>query len=300
VKSIPPPEARDLERRSYWQGQTLRSRDFRDGIAIDAQFRWWHLRAMHRVFGIVAGFSVEQAGNFVLIRRGLAYDWFGSEVILSRDRSVPLPCGERPMMLLARYCRNPDRNCAPGSCEVRETAPEFTWTEACGVAGEDGVPLAIWKDRKLVMIGRRIRPMSRPRILSGTTISGGTNWEPWIIPMLRERDVFALQTRIDLSSAGFAQAPCCFAWLEQTPAKRKETTRFEICWHGIDTVSAAGFTFRLLIWAPEIAAGERIINSGLLGLFRERREFFVSWLAMESCRKYTRKLQPMEVECEHP
>jgi hypothetical protein len=300
MKFVPPPEARDLERLSYWQGQTLRSRDFRDGVAIDAQRRSWHVRAMHRVSGIAAGFSVELTGDFVLVRRGLAYDWFGREVILSRDQSVPLPRGEHPMMLLARYRRNPDRNCAPGSCQVRETDPELFWKQTRRVATEDGIPLAIWKDGKLVMIGRRIRPMSRPRILSGTTIPGGTNWEPWIIPMFRERDVLALQTRIDLSSAGFAQAPCCFAWLEQTQAKRKEATRFEICWHGIDTVSTAGFTFGLLIWAPEIVAGERFVNPGLLQPFRGRREFSVSWLAMESCRKHTRKLQPMEVECEHP
>src|ERR1035438_517824 len=51
-------ERRELERLRYWQGQMLRSRDFRDDGAIEAQRRWWHNRALHAAFGINYGLQV--------------------------------------------------------------------------------------------------------------------------------------------------------------------------------------------------------------------------------------------------
>src|SRR5262249_23851380 len=52
------PEQRDLERLRYWQGQMLRSRDFRDQAAQQAELRWWHNRALHNAYGVVAGLGV--------------------------------------------------------------------------------------------------------------------------------------------------------------------------------------------------------------------------------------------------
>ena len=50
----------EIERFQYWEGQRLRSRDFRDQIAVEAQLRWWHNRALHGVFGVRYGFHISE------------------------------------------------------------------------------------------------------------------------------------------------------------------------------------------------------------------------------------------------
>src|ERR1700682_746080 len=88
-------ERRDLERLSYWQGQMLRSRDFRDDAAFEAQRRWWHNRALHSAFGVSYGLHVtvdSSTGEMILtVGCGLAYDCFGRELILRQDRTAPPP-----------------------------------------------------------------------------------------------------------------------------------------------------------------------------------------------------------------
>src|SRR6516225_2672470 len=64
MTAIPPPDARNLQRLRYWQGQMLRSRDFRDQLAIEGQLRCWHNRAMHNAFGVASGFKVLGASLF--------------------------------------------------------------------------------------------------------------------------------------------------------------------------------------------------------------------------------------------
>jgi hypothetical protein len=49
---MPRPEPVEIERLRYWQGQKLRSRDFRDQMEMAAQLRWWHNRALHQAFGV--------------------------------------------------------------------------------------------------------------------------------------------------------------------------------------------------------------------------------------------------------
>jgi hypothetical protein len=48
-------EKRPLERVRYWQGQMLRSADFRAQSADTAQHRWWHNRALHNAYGVYRG-----------------------------------------------------------------------------------------------------------------------------------------------------------------------------------------------------------------------------------------------------
>src|ERR1035441_77211 len=91
-------ERRELERLRYWQGQMLRSRDFRDDGAIEAQRRWWHNRALHAAFGVNYGLQVAgdaSSGTLVLtVTCGLGYDCFGRELILKKDRpGARLPFG---------------------------------------------------------------------------------------------------------------------------------------------------------------------------------------------------------------
>jgi len=85
------PDRPELQRLRYWQGQMLRSRDFRDQAAIEAQLRWWHNRALHNAFGVVEGMEVTQDASSVMVGRGLAYDCFGRELILVQEESIAVP-----------------------------------------------------------------------------------------------------------------------------------------------------------------------------------------------------------------
>src|SRR6266571_1601325 len=114
MKAIPPVAASDLERLRYWQGQMLRGRDFRDQLAIAAQLRWWHNRAIHHAFGIAYGFTTHKDEN---------------------SRTVSIPTLGEPVTLLA--CYKETRTyinqgemtgaCVPGCCSAFEEQPEFVW-----------------------------------------------------------------------------------------------------------------------------------------------------------------------------
>src|SRR4030095_3370535 len=110
------PKQVELERLRYWHGQRLRSRDFRDQTAIEAQLRWWHNRALHNTFGVSLGLRVSPvpaSGSLTAVRVtcGLAYDCFGRELILQDTREIPVPTPPPrqgnlqvpPMTLLLRY-----------------------------------------------------------------------------------------------------------------------------------------------------------------------------------------------------
>src|SRR5215472_16477607 len=85
-------EKRKLDRFQYWQGQKLKSRDFRDIQADTAQHRWWHNRALHNAYGIYKGFGVSVSTDpFVEVRPGVAYDCFGRELILQTTQTVSIP-----------------------------------------------------------------------------------------------------------------------------------------------------------------------------------------------------------------
>ncbi|MBN1657589.1 MAG: hypothetical protein JXA93_04260 [Anaerolineae bacterium] len=100
---------RDLQRMQYHQGQMLRSQDFRDMALNEAHLRWWHNRALHRPYGIVHGFGIKLAGNFMNVfpdvARGLpgvAYDAYGRELILTREQEIQIPPHEDPCRLCDR------------------------------------------------------------------------------------------------------------------------------------------------------------------------------------------------------
>src|SRR2546425_10190257 len=175
MKAIPPVAARDLERLRYWQGQMLRGRDFRDQLVIAAQLRWWHNRAMHHAFGIAYGFTTHKDENHhtVSIESGLAYDWFGREIILRKEQKVSIPMLGEPVTLLA--CYKETRTyinkgemtgaCVPGCCSAFEEQPEFVWKPASCVESQDGVPLATLSTGKLQRYTPTSRALSRPHIV---------------------------------------------------------------------------------------------------------------------------------------
>ena len=82
-----------LHRLQYRQGQTLLGEDLNSQAAAAEQLRWWHNRAMHGAFGVVAPFNPVAAGpaGAVTVHPFIAYDCFGRELVLPRPRRVPLP-----------------------------------------------------------------------------------------------------------------------------------------------------------------------------------------------------------------
>jgi hypothetical protein len=152
---MPRPEPVEIERLRYWQGQKLRSRDFRDQMEMTAQLRWWHNRALHQAVGVRSGLTVVRvlvAGQFTAVRIacGVAYDCYGRELLLQAVRELRLPNPTNRMTLLIRYKETapfPSRRevlpeCVPcGSAAGLEEA-DVLWQPAAHGKVTDGVPLA--------------------------------------------------------------------------------------------------------------------------------------------------------------
>lgn len=279
----------ELQRLRYWQGQTLKSRDFRDQLAVEAQLRWWHNRALHNAFGIVEGFEVEQNGEAAIIHRGLAYDCFGRELILTADVTFPLPA-ESSMTLLARYqeTRQFSRKdeiaaCAPNQALTTEH-PEFFWKRTDEVEVRDGVPLARRKNGNFKPVRPLARALARPRIASGTTIPGNTKWELWSEPVGRREMNLGFQVSIDASAAGFTEVPCYFAWQQGalwSPSMNSDF--FPVPFEHIASPSTTDFIFR--IWMPNLPVlDDETTNKEFVSRFPEfarKQELFICWLGIQ-------------------
>jgi hypothetical protein len=290
----------ELERLRYWQGQTLRSVDFRDQLAIDAQLRWWHNRAVHNTFGVAKGFEVALINNnqSVKIYRGLAYDCFGRELIHAVDAILPLPEGQ-DMTLLVRFKKDKYRARREGEvgsiCSSDKTAGadqiEFFWRPTDTVDVQYGVPLARLNNGNTLESKRPLsRPLAWPRIASDATIPGNTAWEIWEEILNGNPISVGLQVTIDTSAAGFTEVPCYFAWLQKQSGASSKPAFFVYSEH-IDRSSMNSFTFRLL-QLPNRGFQERVavVNRGdeaqVLKLIRE--QVSVCWLGIqtESAQKF--------------
>jgi len=139
----------DVERFRYWQGQKLRSRDFRDQSRTEAELRWWHNRALHNTFGVRSGMRVLAVDGIeaivgVKVGCGVAYDCYGREILLQTVRQVPLPTNNRPaarVTLVARYSQSSDKQ-HPVACSTAIEQPELVWIPLARIDVDDGVPLA--------------------------------------------------------------------------------------------------------------------------------------------------------------
>ena len=286
---MPEPVRPQLQRLRYWQGQTLKNRDFRDQLAVEAQLRWWHNRALHNAFGIAEGFEVEQNGETAIIHRGLAYDCFGRELILTADVTSPLPA-DSSMTLLVGYRQTrqfPRKDeiaaCSPNRPLTAER-PEFFWKRTDEVDLRDGLPLVRYKDKALMPVRLQARPLARPRIASGATISGHTNWELWSEPLEDEDMALGFQVSIDTSAAGFTEVPCYFAWLQGalwSPSTNPEF--FPVVFEHIASPSTTAFVFR--IWMPNLQAlDDETTNREFVSRFPEfarKQELFICWLGIQ-------------------
>jgi hypothetical protein len=261
------PERRKLERVQYWQGQMLRSRDFRDIEAIEAQRRWWHNRAVHNAYGIAEGLAAEfvpstASPTSVHVSRGVAYDIFGRELILERPQTIPLPSNLPQgliggVRLLLRY-KSPAGNLPLGEISevcwmqpgpIRTGTIEFAWKLARNTKPADGVavfsvyytvaPPPIRIDPYFVPIFTR--PLARPLLASGATVPGNTAWQPWTFSDV----TLGVQTTIDTSAAGFTRVPCYFAWLEGPLWNPQSMQLVPAMLQSISNESTTSFTFSI-------------------------------------------------------
>lgn len=267
----------EIERIRYWQGQRLRSRDFRDQIRIEAQLRWWHNRALHNTFGVRYGYGVEQVvsnGRLVAVKIGcgVAYDCYGRELVLQNDRTIELPHmpeASKTIVLVVRYKNTkacvPKRDrlssCLPGSVSLEE--PEFSWLVGSTSAVEEGVPVARVSyeaegqtpELDGLFTVPPSRAMARPRVSSGETVPGDTQWELWdeIVKSLgRIQTVHVgMQVEVDTSAAGFTDTPRYFAWLSGRLWQAANIAFFPVPLLHIDAESYKAFRVRL--WMPRIA-----------------------------------------------
>lgn len=310
------PNTTEFQRLHYWQGQMLRSQDFSDQFAIEAQIRWWHNRALHNTFGVKDGLKTflvvdsKTQEQKVRITPGLAYDCFGRELILQSAFKKALPPvsadEEDTFTLLIRYkdiSYYSKQSEFPEICNISESSmfqevPEFVWKASRRVIVTDGVPLArlIYDgdnspslEEGFIALGSR--PLARPRVASGTTIPGKTFWELWTELVNNKPLPLGFQVKIDTGAAGFTTVPCYFAWL-QGPFWDKISGGFLfVPFPHITEASINGFSFRLRlphIAFPFIPGKVMYTNENFESefvAFAQQQELYVSWLGIQAIDK---------------
>lgn len=286
-------ERAGIERLRYWQGQTLRSRDLNDQLAYDASLRWWHNRAIHDTWGVVFGLRPGLDGQEVIVSPGLAYDCFGRELILAPSRGIALPrSGEGQVWLLVLR--------AEAAAPAPRPPVALVWTKPDPVLDPRlGVPLArgrfVEGAFRLEESERRpaIRPVSRPRLGSGATVRGRTDWRAWTLPRGRF-SIGGIDVRIDTTAAGFELTPCYFASLQGDVFARLGGRYVLVSFARVVQATPTSFVYSL--WLPlaasrgNLALGRSLAvaaaaqPTGVVEL--ARRELSVCWLGIE-CRNST-------------
>ncbi len=271
-------EKRSLQRVRYWNGQMLRSGDFREQSADTAQHRWWHNRALHNAYGVYQGLSasaVVSGGELtgVSVAAGVAYDCYGRELIVDSPQTIALPKNEptSPATMVLLIAFEAIEDCQSHSIEeICWTAADaqssgtvgFAWKPLRHVQLCDGVPLGLvtydGKGGRMLsptFVAPGARPIARPAIASGATLPATTAWEPWIIdvPILVtgaffNNPVVGVKAAIDTSSAGFTRTPCYFAWLAGPLFNPNTGQLLPDMFSSLTDESANGFTFRM--WFP--------------------------------------------------
>jgi len=285
----------EIQRLRYTPGQDLLSRDFRDQATFESELRWWHNRALHGAFGVRYGLRVKVLPGApeptVAVGAGLAYDAFGRELLLPAPRTVRLPANSSntgPQVLVIRYREDvPSRSDLAGACGCGTPAPQgaaLAWVAERRLRPADGVPLARTGD--VGALDPRFdppaaRPLARPRLGHGATLTGGTAWEVWNLGA-EPGALFGLRVSIDTRAAGFTRPPCYFAWLQGSveTSLTESGPKFPLPFFPeVAEESLTGFRFRVVTFVfgkPDDAA----TNRNLI-LSRARLQLSVSWLGIQ-------------------
>ena len=192
-----------LERIRYWQGQILSSGDLQKQMAVAAELRRQHNRAVHSAYGIAMGLTLGDISDGALpLSCGLAYDCSGRELMVPVGRMVPLPVPAitTPNLLILAY-------------DAKLGDVSLTWQPQGAPVSMNGVAIArILPGTPSPLLDPAFRPvvarpLARPQLASGQTIPGDTAWESW-----EENEItVGVQSVVDTSAAGFTTTPNYFA-----------------------------------------------------------------------------------------
>ena len=253
-----------FERLRYWQGQTLRSLDFRDQATFDLRLRRLHNRALHGVSGVSFGLGVTAVtgdSTVLDLACGVAYDGCGRELIVQRARRVAVPEGPAWLILRARpsaapssCCVASDPACLTEDARYLEQDTEVLWDPIGSATPVSGIVLARFTDTGLdtSFRPRQARALTRPRLARGQTVRGNTPWQPWTIDEPDGKGGFlqrvvGVETRIDTSAAGFTRTPCYFARLDSFEWDLATSEFAPAFFPQVADATVDGFTFKLLM-----------------------------------------------------
>jgi hypothetical protein len=308
------PGGPELERPLFWRGQRLESRDLNDVGAGQDERQWWHNRAVHDAYGVVAGLAVgpdTKAPPSLRVQPGLAYDGYGRELVLLETTRVapPATAGRKPVGAWVLLLRARAEDAAGCRCAGVLGPPraELVWQRAARAGVADGVPLArgSWgRDGGELFFRRdedfrplRARPFARPRVGRGETPPGATAWRPWteiVAPVGTSARLMTtargIEVTIDTSAAGFTRTPCYFAWLQGGLWQLAHRLALTVPLPRITREGRDELTFSL--WDPT-AQGTTLLSRAasdtgaaalarLLSLARQR--LYVCWLGIEADR----------------
>lgn len=194
-----------MERLNFVDGQTLTSRDLRDGERNNDRLRAFHNRYLHDTWGISFGLQVAMAANHLaaIVQPGYAIDGFGNGVILLQEVTVRAPrLAQAEALALAVS--------SPGT---------FEWWSARDLTLGVQVPLgaAFIKDGVVsglidLSVRRYARSFAVPRLANGATEAGQTGWTDSSGPATW------IEATIDTRDAGFVGLPQYFAAVEPAGA----------------------------------------------------------------------------------
>ncbi len=317
---MPVSEQLELERIRYWQGQMLRSRDFRGQMNTDAQLRAWHNRALHQANGVALGLAVSAVPDTgtltgIRIQPGVAYDCFGRAIILVTEQIVQAPGAPTEasgaMTLLLRY-RETDRFPKPqevaGTCVTCQSSgatesPVFVWKSSDQVVSTDGVSLArVILDNGIAQIDPLFvpdlaRPLAKPHLANGATIPGATVWAPWRVGGTGNEMTLGMETVVDTSEAGFTKTPCYFASLQGLDDELKDFKGPTVIFTHIAAPKPDQFTFRVMLPNRAYAIILERLRS-LATVYRRENLAYVCWLGCESLGDLSLCLEsPATKEC---
>lgn len=309
MKTPLPPIPIELQRLRYVTGQALRSADLRDGLANEAQRRWWHNRAKHDSYGVATGLSVAvhdlpARESVLLVAPGVAYDCFGRELFVCTRRAIRLPgaevqAGEDVTLLVRppgdshasdtprRRSRSPVdcEPCAPRDCLGDEA--ELCWTRSELPDIRAGVPIArVRRGEDPAWLVEPVpfgaRAAARARIGRGATIPGATDWQLWSAD--DDEILFGVQTDVDTTTTGFSRPPHYFAHFAGKAVPAELVDAFALTRHAGITVPllhvthATATRFRTRVFLP-LGVADETFKAAFLRLYR--RDVALCWFGIE-------------------
>jgi hypothetical protein len=301
----------ELQRLRHVHGQEMRSADFRDALANEAQTRWWHNRAKHESYGVARGLeafldALPSGDAAIRVAPGVAYDCFGRELFVCTERWVALPEGlsegrvvtlmlgppesgkaaRRGTVLLSAACPDP----SPSRCLGEEGT--LSWDFGAVPQIREGVPIVrVRRDDEagwlLDPFSFRSRAAARARFGRGETLRGATDWRPWTAGS--GTLLLGVDTVVSTAAAGFVRTPHYFAHFQGAGIPRELAQALDeghrvgplIPLLHLDEATPHRFTARVFLAFGRGDTGSPATPLGSLVQALYRRDIALCWLGIE-------------------